>query len=62
MKYASVDTYGSTDIDFNLSGFYTYLGEEKRIRENIFLILYFSLYNRSITIEGRILTLSGNVV
>ena len=43
MKYASVDTYGSTDIDFNLSGFYTYLGEEKRIRENIFLILYFSL-------------------
>jgi hypothetical protein len=43
MKYASVDTYGSTDIDFDLWGFYTYLGEEKRIRENIFLILYFSL-------------------
>jgi len=43
MKYASVDTYGSTDIDFRWCGFLRYLGEEKRIRENIFLILYFSL-------------------
>jgi hypothetical protein len=42
MKRASVAFYGSTDIDFRWWGFLTYLGEEKRNKENIFFILHFS--------------------